>query len=169
MLYSHNHNNTIIKTDAGRLLYKYMYLSLYCKGSKRVTQGLRVRRSWRPNRNFNILTSILMAVNVVSFSFSWCSTGGPGVYSAGCWLSLLHLISNFSGPQTPSEFPRAPSAGCGFPYHISSITLSNCNCNCNWNSNCLDFSLDWVIYNLIAHSIAHSIFEIACLIVIKQK
>ena len=41
-----------------------------------------------------------------------------------CWLSLLHLISNFSGPQIPSGFPRAPSAGCGFPYHISSITPS---------------------------------------------
>ena len=65
-----------------------------------------------------------MAVNVVSFSFSWCSTGGPGVHSDGCWLSLLHLISNFSGPQTPSGFPRALSAECGFPYHISSITPS---------------------------------------------
>ena len=31
-------------------------LSLYCKGSKRVTQGLCVRGSWRPNRNCNILT-----------------------------------------------------------------------------------------------------------------
>ena len=49
------HNDTIIKTDAmndrrddkdaGRLHYKYLYLSLYCKGSKRVTQGLRVRGS----------------------------------------------------------------------------------------------------------------------------
>ena len=29
----------------------------------------------------------------------------PGVHSAGCWLSLLHLISIFSGPQ----FIRAPS------------------------------------------------------------
>ena len=65
-----------------------------------------------------------MAVNVVSFSFSRCSTGGPGVHSAGCWLSLLHLISNFSGSQTPSVFPRAPSAGHGFLYHISSITPS---------------------------------------------
>ena len=27
-----------------------MYLSFYCKGSKRVTQGLRVRGSWRPNK-----------------------------------------------------------------------------------------------------------------------
>ena len=57
------------------------------------------------------------------------STGGPGAQlSAGWWLSLLHLITNWSGPKTPSGFPRAPSAGCGFPYHISSITrlISNC-------------------------------------------
>ena len=86
-------------------------------GFKKVIQALRVRGSWRPNRNFNVLTSTLMAGNVVSFSFSRCSTGGPGVHSAGCWLSLLYLISNFSGPQTPSGFLRAPSAGCGFPYH----------------------------------------------------
>ena len=58
--------------------------------------------------------------HVVSFLFSWCSTGGLGGHSAWWWLSLLHLISNFSGPQTPSGFPRAPSAGCGFTYHISS-------------------------------------------------
>ena len=49
LLYCHlqHHNDTIIKIDAERLLYKYMYLSLYCKGSKRVTQGLRVRGCWR--------------------------------------------------------------------------------------------------------------------------
>ena len=105
----------MIKTDAGRLLYKYMYLSLYCKGSKRVTQGLRERGSWRLNRNFNILTSTLMAGNVVSFSFSRCSTGGPGVHSAGCWLSLLLLISKFSGPQTPSGFRWPLRPGVAFP------------------------------------------------------
>ena len=49
----------------------------------------------------------------------------PRVHSAGCWLSLLHLITNFSGPQTPSGFPRAPSAGCGFPYRILSLSVSN--------------------------------------------
>ena len=59
----------------------------------------------------------------------------PWAHSAGWWLSLLHLISNFSGPQTPSGFPRAPSAGCGFPYHISFITLSPTVCNCH--SNCV--------------------------------
>ena len=56
--YIQNHNDTIIKTHAG-LLYKYMYLSLYSKGLKRVTQGLRVRGSWRPNINCNILTPLL--------------------------------------------------------------------------------------------------------------
>ena len=40
-----------------------------------------------------------------------------------CLLSLLHLISNFSGPQL-NWGPQAPSAWRGFPYHISSITLS---------------------------------------------
>ena len=40
-----------------------------------------------------------MAVSVVSFLFSWCSTEGPEAHSAGWWLSLLHLIRIFSGPQ----------------------------------------------------------------------
>ena len=64
-----------------------------------------------------------MAVNVVSFSFSWCSTGGQEAHSAGWWLSLLRLISNFSGPQL-NRGPRAPSAWCGFPYHISVWSLT---------------------------------------------
>ena len=49
-----------------------------------------------------------MAVNVVSFSFSRCSTGSPAAQlSARWWLSLLHLSSNFSGPQL-NRGPRAP-------------------------------------------------------------
>ena len=40
-----------------------------------------------------------MAVNVVSFSFSRCSTGGPEAHSVEWWLSLLHLISKFHRPQ----------------------------------------------------------------------
>ena len=60
-----------------------------------------------------------------------CSTGGPGAQlSAEWWLSLLHLITNWSGPQTPSGYPRASSAGCGFPNYTLSLTrlISNCNC-----------------------------------------
>ena len=98
-------------------------------------------RDLETEQNWNILTPTLMAVNIVCFSFSRCPTGGPGVHSAGCWLSLLHLISNFSGPQTPSGFPRAPSSGCGFPYHISSIRDSN------WNSS-------WPSYIIVQRPLA---------------
>ena len=36
VLYIHNHNNTTKKKDERSLLYKNIYLSLYCKGSKRL-------------------------------------------------------------------------------------------------------------------------------------
>ena len=100
------HNNTIIKTDAGKFLYKYIYLSLYCKGSKRVTQGLRVRGSWRSNRNCNILTLTLMAVTLCLS----CSSDAqpeverPTLLGDGflyCILSASSLDPNSSGPQGP--------------------------------------------------------------------
>ena len=81
-----------------------------------------------------------------------CSLGllnqRPRAHFAGCWLSLLHLISIFSGPQTPSGFPRAPSVGCGFPYHISSPTIWNSTGNStgllgvelNWNRNSIQLA-----------------------------
>ena len=43
--------------------------------------------------------------------------------SAGCWLSLLHLISILSGPQ----FIRAPS--------LVWLSLPHLASNCHWNSN----------------------------------
>ena len=106
MLYRHlqRHNDTIIKQTNEDFFTNICTSHFICKGSKRVTRGFRVRGSWRPNRNYNILTSTLMAVSVVSFSFSWCSTGGPAAHSAVWWFSLLHLISNFSG----SQLIRAP-------------------------------------------------------------
>ena len=50
-------------------------------------------------------------------------------HSAGWWLSLRHLISIFFGPQL-IRAQMAPSAWCGFPYQISSITPSNLQLNC---------------------------------------
>ena len=55
-----------------------------------------MRGSWRLNKDCNILTPTLMAISVVSFSFSWCSTGGQGAHSAGflyCILSPTGLVS----------------------------------------------------------------------------
>ena len=49
-----------------------------------------------------------------------CSTGGPEGYSAWCWLSLLHLVTN----RSPNYWGARGSLllGAGFPYHILSPT-----------------------------------------------
>ena len=71
--------------------------------------GFTVKGSWRPNIKCNILTPLLWPSTL-------CLSCSPdaGVHSAGYWLSLLHLISIFSGPQ----LIRAPSPfrpGVAFP------------------------------------------------------
>ena len=69
------------------------------------------------------------------------------------WLSLLHLISNFSGPQTPSGFPRAPSVGRGFLYHTSSNSVPNSTATAT-------VTLSWLSYIIVhANSIAYSNLE----------
>ena len=93
--------DTYWRNDNGRVktsLTKYLPLTLL-QGFEKVIQDLRVRGSWGPNRTEIFWPPTLMAVSVVSFLFSWCSTGGPESHSGGWWLSLLHLIRNFSGPQ----------------------------------------------------------------------
>ena len=53
-----------------------------CKVSKRVTQSLRVRGSWGPNIT-EYFDPEVMAVSVVSFSFSMVAQPDPGVNSSG--------------------------------------------------------------------------------------
>ena len=90
--------------------------------------GFTVRGSWRSN-----ITAIFWPQtygrHVVSFLFFWCSTRALGstLLGAGflyCILSASSLDPNSSGPQ-------APSAWCGFPYHIS-LQLA---CNSTGTSN----------------------------------
>ena len=117
--------DAMIKTDARRKasLTKYMYLSLYCKGSKRVVWGLRVTGSWRSNRNCDILTPLLWPSTL-------CLSCSPdaGVNSAGCWISLLHLISIFSGPQ----FIRAPSPFGLVWFSLPLSAPTSCNSTGTW-------------------------------------
>ena len=145
------------KENAGRLLFKYIYLSLYCKGLKGLFKGLHVRECWTPNISF-IFWPHCYDRHVVSFLFSWCWWGPPrsgvvfpttsGLYClefywqlhrgfSECplgrvWPSLPHLVSNPLGVcwQLHRGFPRSPSVGCGFPYHISSLTLWESAGNC---------------------------------------
>ena len=57
-----------------------------------------------------------MALSVVSFLFSWCSTGGLGLTLLGD--GFLYCILSASSPDLSSLGPQAPSALCSFPYHI---------------------------------------------------
>ena len=93
--------------DAGRLLYKNILPLTLLQGFERVVQGLHVRGSWRPNINCNIYLPV-----------------NPTVMTVTLCLVLLMLGS------TPSGFPRTPSVGCGFPYHIWSLAVWNPPGNC---------------------------------------
>ena len=122
MLYAHlqHHNDTIIKTDAmiktqeGKktqedFFIKY-FTSHFIAGVRKGSKGLHVRGSCSPNINCNILTPLLWPSQCV-------------------FLVLLML-----GP-TPSGYPRAPSVGCSFPYHIWSLAVWNSPGNCFLDSN----------------------------------
>ena len=111
-----------------------LYLSLYCKGSK----GLFRVCMWegagdRTETSYFDLHSLWPSRCV--FLVLLMLNRRPRAHSAGCWLSLLHLISILSGPQTPSGFPRAPLVGCGFPNHIWSLAVWNSTGNCFFDLN----------------------------------
>ena len=106
--------DTVIKDARGKTqedFYTKIYLPItLLQGFERVFQGLHVRGSWGPNINCNILTPLLWPPRCV-------------------FLVLLMLGS------TPSGFPRAPSVGCGLPYHNSSPTVWNSTGNSFLDSN----------------------------------
>ena len=90
-------------------------------------------RELETEHNCNILTPTLMAISVVSFSFSWCcSTGGPGAHSAGFLyyiLSATSLDPNSSGPQGPYP-PGFSTTSC-----LLTRLISNSNCASDSHTN----------------------------------
>ena len=116
MLYCHmqHHNDTIINRRRKTSLSKYLPLTLlqgFEKGYSRFARETELESE----QKLQYFDPHSYGHHVVSFLFSWCSTGGPEAHSAGWWLYLLHLISIFSGPQF--IMAPIPSAWCGFPYH----------------------------------------------------
>ena len=149
MLYSHvpYHNDTIIKTqwitDARRKtsLTKHMYLSLYCKGSKRVTQGLRVRGSWR-----SIITAIFWPP--LLWPSTLCLSRSPRLINRRPRGSLGWMMAFFTASDrhllwTPiHQGPKPFRAGVAFPT-ISRLSPSPTVCNSTVTG--LNFGLDWAI------------------------
>ena len=138
LLYSHNHNNTINKQTSEDFLRKICTSHLIA----RVRKGLLKVCVWEGAGDQTELQYFdphsYGRHRCVFLVLQGCSTGGPEAHSAGWWLSLLHLISNFSGPQL-NRGPRAPSAWRGFPYHISSITPTQT----------LTATLSWLSYIIV--------------------
>ena len=123
-----------------------MYLSLHCKGSKRVNQGFTVRGSWRPNKTAiywphsyghqRCVFLVLLMLNgrpggsafcwVLAFSTTSChqqvskTTGGPeGPFGTGVAFpttSYQQLL------WTPTLWGSKGPSPLGFLYHILSAT-----------------------------------------------
>ena len=115
MLNTYRRNEQQTQEDFFNKIYTSHFIARVRKGCSRFA----CERELEIKHNCNILNSTLMAVNVVSFKFCWC--WGSTLLGADflfCILSATSLDPNSSGPQ-------APSAWCGFPYHISPPTGCN--------------------------------------------
>ena len=107
-------NDTIIKTDAGRLIYKYVPLTLL-QGFEKGYSRFACERELETEHNWNILMPTLMAVNVVSFLFSWYSTGGPGPTLLGDGFLYCILSATFLVPKCHQGSRRPPQPGVALP------------------------------------------------------
>ena len=142
-------------------LTKYLPLTLL-QGFEKVVWGFTMRGCWRLNIT-EIFWPQTYGHHVVSFLFFWCSTGALGspLLGAGflyCILSASSLDPNSSGPQ-------APSAWCGFPYHISPPTVCN-STGTGWNSNSSGpqgpFSLMWLSLPHLVYNWPETPTPLAC-------
>ncbi len=143
----YGHNNTINKQTQEDLFNKYVPLTLFVT-FERVVCGFMVRGSWRPNRTaiywpLLLLPSALCLSRspgllnrrprdplywVRAFSTASCHQrvskhhrGSQGPLRPGVAFPTTSYQQLLWTP-TQSGAPRAPSAWCGFPYHISSLT-----------------------------------------------
>ena len=125
--------DAMIKTHEGRLLYKYIFTSLFIARVRKGCVGFYCESELEIEHNCNILTPKLMAVNVVSISFFWCSTGALGFTLLGA--GFLYCILSASSPDLNSSGPKG-LMWLSLPHLV-------------YNSNCLQLNwlveLNWVI------------------------
>ena len=127
----------MIKDEWKTSLIKYLPLTLL-QGFEKGYSRFACERELETEQNWNILTPTLC------FSRSPDAQPealGSTLLGAGCWLSLLHLISIFSGPQFNQGTREPLRPGVAFPTHISSISLQ---IYCNWTR-----TLSWLSYIIV--------------------
>ena len=94
----------MIKTQED-FLEKHLPLTLL-QGFEKGYSRFACERELEIEHNCNILTLTFMAVNVVSLSFFWCSTGGPEATLLGD--GFLYSILSASSPDLNSSGPKGP-------------------------------------------------------------
>ena len=178
----------MIKTDAMTKtqedFFNKIFTSDFIARVRKGCVGFYSERELETEHNWNILIPKLWPSALCLSHSPGLLKRSPGVHSAGCWLSLLHLISNFSGPQTPSGFPRAPRPGVAFPttsrlYPSPTLLELELNCPLLFNSSALYYlqtPTRWYGHaSAISFDIWRSgcvtsvIFGMACVIVIELK
>ena len=108
-----DHNNTIIKNERS-LLYKNMYLSLYCKVWKGYSRFY-CERELETEQKLQYFDLTFMAISVVFFSFSWCSNRGPG----GLTLLAFSTTSYQQLLWTPThQVPKGPFRRASLPHLV---------------------------------------------------
>ena len=138
----HNNKDRCMKDNAGRKTHEErkqedfftkIFTSHFIARFERVVQGLHVRGCWRPNINF-IFWPHCYDRHVESFLFSLDERSLGS--TAGCCFLYCILASSLD---PSSSGLHAPSAWCGFPYHISSLTLWKSAGNCSGTQTQLNY------------------------------
>ena len=113
-----NHNDTIIKQTSEDFLIKICTYHFICNVCVWEGVGDRTELQYFDPHSYGHQRCVFLVLQ-------GCSTWGPEAHSAGWWLSLLHLISNFSGPQLIGG-PEGPFglAWLSLPHLISNFTPS---------------------------------------------
>ncbi len=110
-----------IKTNGHSSLEKYTIYTLFEMVQKGYERVIVWEVSWRLNKDCNILTPSSSGYNSTSFLFSRAAQ--PEAQRPHCRVMAFFTASYQHLLWTPiHQGPKAPSAWCGFPYHIS---LSN--------------------------------------------
>ena len=97
-------------------------------------ERLACERMLETERKLHILTPLLWPSRCVLFSWYWgpLHRGFPRAPSVGCGFSyhISSLTLWESAGNCIGGFPSAPSVGCGFPYHIWSLAVWKSAGNC---------------------------------------
>ena len=121
-----NHNDTIITTQEDFFI-NICTSHFICKSSKRLFKvcvwersGDRTELQYFDPHSYGRQRCVFLVLQMLNRR-----PRGPL-----CWVMAFFTASYQRLPWTPThQGPKAPSAWCGFPYHISSLTPSDSNCN----------------------------------------